>query len=170
MKENDCSKSEINNDSLLKFLPNIHENNIMGPKTKSNKNSDLYDYMYDNDKYMNESNISNFEEKEDNFIFSKSIRNPKDIKFNKYSSRKAYSHTNLEQSEPLFKKRITELLTKNNEKKKNKPKDVNNLEKSLLDMLYVDNGEESEENEDNAEENIDYSNQSDGKLKNLVKN
>ena len=170
MKENDCFNSENNNDSLLKFLPNIHENNIMDPKTKSNKNNDLFDYMYDNDNHMNETNISYLEEKEDNFIFSKTLRNPKDTKFNKYSFRKTYCHTNLEQNEPLFKKRITELLTKNNEKKKNKPKDVNNFEKSLLDILYDEKGEESEENEDNAEENIYYCNQSDGKMKNLVKN
>ena len=172
MKGKESSDNENKNDTLPIFLSSKHdikENDMREQKLKSNENIGLFEYMYENNNHMNESHLSNQKEKEkeNKLIFSKTIRNRKDAKFNKFSSRKAISHVNLEQNEPLFKKRITELLINNIEKKKNKPKEVNDL---FLGMLYDENGEESEENEDNTEENnIYHRNQSDGKMKNLVK-
>ena len=167
MKENNDSEQELG------FTPsnkNMDINNfIIG--SNSDKNNDLLGYLYDNN--LNQNNISYNDEIESKHIFSKTLRNQKNFEIYPFTSRKAFSHSNIQQNEPLLKKKLEELFLKNDERKKNKPKDVNPLEKNLIEMLYDKDGEgedsEENENEDIIEENNIEQNNDSRKIKNFVK-
>ena len=95
-------------------------------------------------------------------------KNSKEPIFQKFDSRKTYSNIQSQGKEPIFKKRITEfLLKKKKEKKFNRNK--TEVNKDLFDILYDEDAEETEEDND-IDTDFYLHNDNGTKFKGLVRN
>ena len=163
------------NQNYSKKVPMINTlSNMDNNLSNIENNLNLNEYSYEDDQNKISPDIYLFPQRKTlapELISSNTIKNNNKPLFDKFDSRKTYNQTNLPQKEKLFKKRITEFLLKTNKKKSSRLNNGNDIPKDLIDILYDEELEISDEDDDYDENNIYHGNGNEHpqKFKSLVK-